>query len=379
MKNRFTVPDYFFSLDILRGLAAVAVVFSHWAHFLPSTFIDGHTKSDFPFYSSLKLFYEKGGLAVDLFFTLSGTIFFWLYSIRIRSGFVGFRHFILLRLSRLYPLHFITFILMAGLQIFYFSENNAFFICNNNDPYHFVLQLFFISDWGLQSGHSFNAPVWSVSIEVLLYIVFFLFCRYCRFHNLAIVALIVAGAFIRVRFNIDIGRGIYSFFLGGLTFRFFEKSYDYILSRKMEKYFYLLTLLAWGIAIGLFQSDSLPEMLSFLTGKTGLFLVLSIVFPLTVFCLMLLETQKKNFGKNIAMIGNWSYSLYLIHFPLQLVIVCISKSFGFNDTIYHSTAFCMAFFVLLISLSNYSYKYIEVPARNFIRKRLKLVEKKTLI
>jgi peptidoglycan/LPS O-acetylase OafA/YrhL len=37
-----------------------------------------------------------------------------------------------------------------------------------------MLQLFFASCWGLERATSFNGPVWSISVEVLVYLVFFL-------------------------------------------------------------------------------------------------------------------------------------------------------------------------------------------------------------
>ena len=43
-----------------------------------------------------------------------------------------------------------------------------------HDFYHFVLQFFFISSWGFEDGPSFNGPIWSVSIEIFIYGIFFL-------------------------------------------------------------------------------------------------------------------------------------------------------------------------------------------------------------
>lgn len=47
-----------------------------------------------------------------------------------------------------------------------------------NDLYYFVLQLFVASDWGLQAGDSFNGPIWSISVELLVYVIFFVVLRF---------------------------------------------------------------------------------------------------------------------------------------------------------------------------------------------------------
>ena len=38
-----------------------------------------------------------------------------------------------------------------------------------NDTYHFILNFFFISGWGFEKSYSFNGPIWSVSIELIIY------------------------------------------------------------------------------------------------------------------------------------------------------------------------------------------------------------------
>lgn len=70
-----TLPDKIYSLDVLRGLAALSVVFWHWQHF----FYVGSEPNNFilekqPFYNILSLFYRHGDLAVELFF-----LYFWIY------------------------------------------------------------------------------------------------------------------------------------------------------------------------------------------------------------------------------------------------------------------------------------------------------------
>ena len=81
-----------------------------------------------------------------------------------------------------YPLHFATLIIVTLLLFANWIINSSFQInpFHHNDIYHFVLQLFFISSWGFENGHSFNTPIWSVSIEIAIYGVFFLLMDYLK-------------------------------------------------------------------------------------------------------------------------------------------------------------------------------------------------------
>ena len=106
-----------------------------------------------------------------MFYAISGFVFAYIY-LSINEKVSG-KEFFVNRFARLYPLHFATLIIVAILQIINWSTTNSFQITHYNDFYHFILQLFFISSWGFEEGHSFNGPIWTVSIEIFIYGVFF--------------------------------------------------------------------------------------------------------------------------------------------------------------------------------------------------------------
>jgi len=80
-------PKRLFALDVSRGFAALSVVLWHWQNFaykgasLPEDF----HKASQPLYTIFRMFYEKGSLAIEYFFILSGFICFWLYSLSIED------------------------------------------------------------------------------------------------------------------------------------------------------------------------------------------------------------------------------------------------------------------------------------------------------
>jgi peptidoglycan/LPS O-acetylase OafA/YrhL len=170
------LPKHFYSLDVLRGLAAISVVFTHW-HMLLS--ISGEAEpsvKDMPVAWLLHPFYEQGWRAVDLFFVLSGFIFYWLYAAPIRDKKVTFAKFGVLRISRLYPLHFATLLIVAAGQYFYHRSTGQFFFYKTNGVKEFILHLFFVQHW-LGDAYSFNGPTWSISVEMGMYLIFFAICR----------------------------------------------------------------------------------------------------------------------------------------------------------------------------------------------------------
>ncbi len=163
------------TLDALRGIAALSVVFWHW-HWLycaPGEITPLADPSIQPFFWLLAPLYLHGLLGVKLFFSISGFVFFYLYADAIAQRRVTITTFVNYRFSRLYPLHLLTLLTVTALQAAYFSRYGAFFIYQVNDARHFVLQLFFASNWSRVSPFTFNGPIWSLSIEILLYAMFF--------------------------------------------------------------------------------------------------------------------------------------------------------------------------------------------------------------
>jgi peptidoglycan/LPS O-acetylase OafA/YrhL len=95
-----------YSLDALRGVGALAIVVWHWQHFyaIGGTWAAGWSRAAEPLYPFLKPFYEEGWVAVDLFFAVSGFVFFWLYLEPVARREIGAGTFARQRFSRLYPL-----------------------------------------------------------------------------------------------------------------------------------------------------------------------------------------------------------------------------------------------------------------------------------
>jgi peptidoglycan/LPS O-acetylase OafA/YrhL len=372
------MPERLYSLDALRGVAALAVVFWHWQHF----FYDRATLSaafrceDQPFYPIFFVFYQGGAFAVNLFFSLSGFIFFWLYAQAIREGSMSAGRFFLLRFSRLYPLHWVTLAVVVLGQAALFRIQGHFFVYQHNDAYHFLLNLPLLSSVGLEKGESFNSPTWSVSVEVVLYVVFFLLCRWFRPGVRVLLVLAVVGLFAVPVLYWPLGHGLGSFFLGGCVYLVYLR----VLRSRSRK---TVTTVLAGLAVIFWVTAASSLYLQVTTRQVLAALLLRVpssvplpsgivatlvLFPLTILVLALVETERGTLGRRLSLLGDVSYSSYLWHFPLQLLFVLTALCLGGSRAVFHSPWVFLGFFALLLPLSLASYRYLEMPAQRYLRR-----------
>jgi len=109
-------PATLCNIDLLRGIAAFAILLWHYQHFyFPRAGVNGvaDQRAVQPLFYMFSWFYLHGAWAVQFFWILSGFIFFHVYAQR---GDVSLREFFGNRFSRLYPLHLITLCIVAVLQ-----------------------------------------------------------------------------------------------------------------------------------------------------------------------------------------------------------------------------------------------------------------------
>lgn len=385
---------HFHTLDVLRGLAALSVVLYHWQHF----FYDGTRYVPFdhdalPLPHLLGLLYTRGWLAVDLFFGISGFIFHEYYARAIASHRVTAGRFAWLRLTRLYPLHLLTLLLVIVLQVLYAARygghymEGAQFVYPANDPLDFGLHLLLLTWMRDSAGDAFNGPVWSISVEVVLYALFFLACRRLPRRTGILVALAIAGFAVASATNSPIARGVGSFFLGGCMQAAFVALARSPQRTRLTAWLVAGTALLWLIVYGVASSpagagalQSFSSTVAPLIGAQRVDLVVNkllprvlpilVLFPLTILSLALLQAVRPGLCKRWSVIGDLSYSSYLLHFPLQLVAVLLFGTARMQPDggLYTQGWFMIAFFLALILLSTASFRLYERPVQQRLRR-----------
>jgi peptidoglycan/LPS O-acetylase OafA/YrhL len=372
------------ALDTLRGLAALSIVIWHWQHFyaVSGAWPDRWRPSAQPFYWALKPLYEEGWAAVDLFFALSGFIFFWLYASAIRESAIVAGKFAWLRFSRLYPLHLATLLIVAVLQIFFHNATGNYFIYDANDVQHFASGLIVAQQWLPPTiAQSFNGPAWSVSVEVLLYAIFFTLCRFGLrgfWQPLSIALLAIPLLW----WNGFIARGLMGFFLGGAAFALTGAIVARGDAKRIARVFCIAALALWTVVVVETYLGPLHATAYALSGdispKAGrwyigdsenvflLFFIL-IVSPVTIVALALHEQVLGGKWQRFSLLGDISYSTYMLHFPMQLALALIAAHFALTPAFFENGFALIAFYAALIALGLLSHNWFERPMQNALR------------
>jgi peptidoglycan/LPS O-acetylase OafA/YrhL len=146
-------------LTAIRGLAAWWVVLFHLrfllAPWLPAMAIAA---------------LARGNLAVDLFFVLSGFVIHLNHSETVNQDRRAVADFLFRRFARVYPLHLLIllgFLAYAGAAVAFGSARVA-----EQDPGYFIASLFLVQNWGFEEATLWNVPAWSISAELLAYLLF---------------------------------------------------------------------------------------------------------------------------------------------------------------------------------------------------------------
>ena len=154
------------SIQMLRGLAAFAVLMSHLFAIEAET-ISAKGGSESPLLAS---FWEKGFAGVDLFFVISGFIMVYVTAGRERSA-ASVADFLIARASRIYPL---WWLFMAIMAVYFFAAYNL-----PGPPEHVELSghsapVYLLNSALLlpQAGHPTLGVGWTLIHEMYFYVVF---------------------------------------------------------------------------------------------------------------------------------------------------------------------------------------------------------------
>lgn len=347
------MPRHFSLIDGLRGIAALAVVIFHYHHFY---LVDHLDRPNMPpaeaqaYGTWLFPVYTYGHHAVELFWVISGFVFAHVYLNR-PATLWGFS---VARFARLYPLHLATLLIVAGLQIASQVATGHWQIYGSNDLRHFILHLGFASNWStLNRGLSFNGPIWSVSLEIIAYALFFLALPLLRRFGLPMAVVLCAAAWGMTLVDLPLLRArVFAcagyFFLGCALYG--------LLGRVGPR--------AWG-AVGVAAVVAVGGIV--LGGEA---VVISAVSACLILMLALLE-GRVNLGAWVQRLGDMSYSIYLVHVPLQMMVLFIADTaFGGSRAFADHPLTMPVYLLVVVVVADLAYRQFEKPVGRVLRQRL---------
>ena len=347
------------SLTGLRGVAALVVVNYHYIQNLAVE----------P--SRLHALTLRGYLAVDVFFVLSGFVLALTCGRMFVSGFTAtaYRAFLLRRVARIVPLYaVVTAVVLAEIAAARVRlpgwENPAGVIAAN---------LLLIQAWSM--APSIVPASWSVSTEVAAYLAFPLLLRLTVFArrgravdgllaaSLLLILAVIAGRMLGPATNgaLDLSDGMTpwpllrclgGFMLGLLTFRLAQ--IERIMTLATNDWCAVAVIAAFGLALW----SGIPDLA---------------VYPCLPLIVLIAATDRRLPARLLAnrlvhWLGECSYAIYLLHGEvIRHAMRPLRQHLAVDSTATGCLIGGLCFMLVLLGLAAASHRWIEVPARRFLR------------
>jgi peptidoglycan/LPS O-acetylase OafA/YrhL len=352
-------------LDGLRGVAAIMILIYH--------ILETHT-----IFTDENLIIGHGYLAVDFFFVLSGFVIGYAYDDR--WGKITFKTFITRRLFRLHPM--VVFGMILGAVLFYFGASTEFHLIAATPVWKLLLFMllgillipalpaFDIRGW--KEMYTLDAPAWSLFFEYIANILYALFIRRFSKTALAVLVILSAGAtvylsvfmrgdvsggwtFDATHLHIGFTRLMYPFFAGLLLYRLGK------LTSVKNSFLWCSILLIAVLAVP-HIGDKLHSPMNGLYEAA----IIIFVFPLIVYSAASGEVKGKYASKICKFLGDISYPVYLVNYPLIYIYTGWIKDTGYTFT--QALPQALMVFAGTIAISYAALKLYDEPIRNRLKK-----------
>jgi len=346
------------SIQVLRGIAALAVAFLHFAGLQKEESI-----------RDVLAWQAYGWMGVDMFFIISGFIMVWV-TVNIRGGTKTASQFIVMRIVRIYPLWFVCMTLVG---IFFYIGNDvpvSIYEIPKEEAWSYFFRSFFLVP---QDMKPLIGVGWTLIHEMFFYLVFAILLalglRVKIFTSILIWALVTA---LGLYMDWNQLSPVLNVIFNQLSFLFMAGMVSALLVLRQGK----PALASIALFLGLLSFGAL-----FLTDfnlRENRVLYLILPFSLIVYGLV---SREKIIGRATPIILSWlgdiSYSIYLTHFLVIIGWRTFLKPFYKGGLLHGYLPSNVAIFMdticlLLATLITASVFYytIERPTLKFMRSRL---------
>lgn len=346
--------DDLLHLDYLRIVAALALVAHHVAPFL-----------DLPArYDHLEILRQRAetlDVLVDLFFVISGVVISWVYSQRMNSA-SDYAQFLLKRVGRLVPLHWVTLGFYAALGLVFvlgFVKSEAPGII---DWSCFAQNALLLHSAGTCSNLSFNIVSWSISAEMTMYVIFplLLFLLNRSLIGAIVLVVVIFGAL-----------DLFTMAAGGNPW--WEWSWDFGVVRALPSFLFGMVLYAGRTYLARFAMPAwcfhLLVVSCFVVSFVGASQIGVLLLAwATVAAALMRDLQKRTdpLVRAGAPLGQLTYSIYMLHPPVITVMYLILA-----QRVLHLQGMAMNLMLLaavpvIFAVSYLSLTHFETPARKWV-------------
>ena len=212
--------------------------------------------------------------------------------------------------------------------------------------------------------------IWSVSVELIVYVFYFYIFTYFKIwlgYVLAILFFLIFYKFFGFS-DQSVAMCILYFFFGGiiaiLKYYPFYISKNKLINKNLFNIFFIFVFL---LLICVTFSKIHGKLLIFSPLNNSLSFFMS-GFLICLF--VYINSFSLKYSKIFIFLGNMTYSSYLCHFPIQLILVIILTEIGYSiDYTSHKLLFIYLFATYFVSY--FAFRYLETPIQHFIRARFK--------
>jgi len=314
----------FDSIQAMRGLAALSVVFDHI------------------------IFIKNGAFGVDIFFCISG--FIMMYVTHIST-----EHFLLKRAVRIIPLYyFMTFVTFAGLIVMpgLFDKTVA-------DPVYLLKSLLFLPPICGGPAQPVVKVGWTLNYEVFFYVIIWLAMLVNKKYR-GLIASGIICVIIAIGYFVDIDCTIMIEFVYGIIAYEILKRIDYSKDGS-GKYYRGLLLVAIALSCFVFM-----WFVKYIPVFHDMNRIIAYGIPAFIlFVCLFVGLYEKKLPSAFVFVGNISYSVYLLHY----FVTRFFNKFGENIPEVLFVILVMAISVLIGSISYYIF---EKNISRWLRVKLKI-------
>jgi peptidoglycan/LPS O-acetylase OafA/YrhL len=161
--------------------------------------------------------------------------------------------------------------------------------------------------------------------------------------------------------NTQTARGLMGFFLGiivGEIYRYIENNGRW---SKCVVFLCLIGIVCYTLPAIIFGYSGLVDWKIITT---------FLFFPSFIIIILTFDSLSSMFSKKpFLYLGRLSYSIYLFHFPIFLMIKNIDNYFNLSLD-YSSKAFCLIYVAIVLFFSHLLHFFFEEPMQNYILKKL---------